>query len=136
METPNWKGKIILSSIFIFLDIYLNYGCSLLSHFFFNLYSICDTRKAFKGTICCKNDLWTKKDTCFNNTKFKGFNQTKTLKYFLQYRLGRQGNKKWNVSKWEGKKSINEQNVEKIVMKNKVQIKITKITIKSAKIKC
>lgn len=34
------------------------------------------------------------------------------------------------------KKSINDQNIEKIVMKNKVQIKITKITIKSAKIKC
>ena len=36
------------------------------------------------------------------------------------------------------KKSTNEQNIEKIVMTNKIQIKITKIikSIKSAKIKC
>lgn len=38
----------------------------------------------------------------------------------------------------ETKKSTNEQNIEKIVMTNKIQIKITKIikSIKSAKIKC
>ena len=38
----------------------------------------------------------------------------------------------------ETKKSTNELNIEKIVMTNKIQIKITKIikSIKSAKIKC